>query len=363
MDRPPLVSIVMPVRNESAHLPRAFAAIETQSYPRDRIEILVVDGGSTDDTPDIVRRRMRADPRICLLGGPGVNTPAAMQLGIAAARGDVVAKVDGHGWVNERFVERAVATLVADESVGCVGPIIVPVAESSVERAIALARFSHLGVGGGVYTLEEREQDTDTVQCGVYRRSALVEAGGFDPELPFGEDEEANHRLRLAGWRIRLDPAMRFSYRVRPSIAALFRQYFRYGRARVAVVRRHPAFGRLKHAVPAILVLVLAGSPVLAAATDSWGVMAVTWIGYSLAVLVGAVYLAARAGFRRFDLVAVAIATLHIGYGLGSMRGLLDSAPNSGAEGGEGLRRAGMEDERVPDEAKPEEEDRQRGAG
>lgn len=362
MDPEPLVSIVMPVRNEAAHLARALDAIDAQTYPRHRIELLVVDGGSTDGTQAVVERRAEGDARIRLLGGPGVNTPAAMQLGIEAARGDIVAKVDGHGWVNERFVELAVGGLTSGDRIGCVGGIIEPVAQTDVERAIAIARFSRLGVGGGVYTLAERPQDTDTVQCGVYRRDALLDVGGFDPELPFGEDEEANFRVRRAGWRIRLEPSMRFRYRVRPSIGALFRQYFRYGRARVAVVRRHPSFGRVKHAVPAILVLVLAGSAVLAAATGAWGVMGAVWIGYGLAVLLGAWYLAARARFPRLDLVAVAIAALHLGYGLGSWRGLLDSGPDRRAQRGERLAGPGMEDQRVADQPQPEKEDRQSGA-
>jgi len=362
MDREPLVSIVMPVRNEAAHLARALDAIDAQTYPRDRIEVLVVDGGSTDGTVELVRERANRDPRVRLLGGRDVNTPAAMQLGIAAARGEIVAKVDGHGWVNGRFVELAVAELSGAERIGCVGGIIEPVAETDAERAIAIARFSRLGVGGGVYTLAERPQDTDTVQCGVYRRDALVAAGGFDPELAFGEDEEANFRLRRDGWRVRLEPGMRFRYRVRPRIGALLRQYFRYGRARVAVVRRHPAFFRLKHAAPGALVLALAISGLLGP-FGGWWWLGVLWIGYGLAVLIGGLALAARAGFRRPDLVALALVALHLGYGLGTLRGLVDSGPERRAQGGERVAGAGMEDEGVADQPQPEEEDRQRGPG
>jgi len=314
-------------------------------------------------TAELVHERAARDPRIRLLGGPGVNTPAAMELGIEAARGEIVAKVDGHGWVNARFVEAAVAGLQADERIGCVGGIIEPVAETDVERAIAIARFSRLGVGGGVYTLGERPQETDTVQCGVYRRDALVEAGGFDPELPFGEDEEANFRLRQHGWRIRLEPAMRFRYRVRPSIGALFRQYFRYGRARVAVVRRHPSFFRLKHAAPGALVLTLAVCAVVGLAGGWWWVASVVWIGYGLAVVSGALYLAARARFGRPDLVALALIALHLGYGLGTLRGLLDSGPQRGAQGSQRLAGAGVQDHRMADQAQPEQQDRQRGPG
>ena len=322
MQKQPVVSIVMPVRDEAAHLPVALDAIAAQTYPSHLVEIIVVDGGSTDGTLEMVRRRMRSDPRIRLLGGPGVNTPHAMELGTGAARGDLIAKVDGHGWINEEFLEIAVREMQADPTLGCVGGLIRPVASTTVERAIALARFSRLGVGGGVYTLSERTQDTDTVQCGVYRRQALAQAGGFDPALPFGEDEELNFRVRQEGWRIRLNPAMCFSYRVRPSIRSLFRQYSRYGGARVAVIRKHPSFFRAKHAAPAALVVGLAGGVVAAPFPGLRWLTAFVWGGYFALVATGSIVLAVRAGFRRADLVGLSLVALHIGYGVGSLRGI-----------------------------------------
>lgn len=322
MDKAPLVSIVMPVRNEGGHVATALDAINAQTYPASRLEILIVDGGSTDGTLELVRDRMRSDDRLRLLGGPNVNTPLAMELGISASAGELVAKVDGHGWINERFIEVAVRVMDAEPNVGCVGGIIEPIAATVVERAIAAARFSSLGVGGGVYTLSEVAQDTETVQCGVYRLIALEDAGGFDPRLPFGEDEELNYRLRKHGWRIRLDPDMRFRYRVRPSVRSLFRQYYRYGQARVAVVRKHPGFLKPKHAAPALLVVVLAGSALLAL-TPQWRVMGIApWVGYTSLITSGTGYLALSRRFARVDLLAVSLMALHIGYGLGTLAGI-----------------------------------------
>src|SRR5919109_1333574 len=232
----PLVSLVMPVLNEAEHLSTALDAIDRQTYPADRLELLIVDGGSTDHTLEFVQQRMKDDSRIRLLGGRGVNTPMAMNLGIEASTGDFIAKIDGHGWSDERFVDTAVTTMLVDETVGCVGGSIVPVAETTAERANAIARFSLLGVGSGIYTAPKRLHETETVQCGVYRRRAIIDAGGFDPSLPYGEDEEANYRVRQAGWKVLFNPGMPFHYRVRPSASALFRQYYRYGHARVAVV-------------------------------------------------------------------------------------------------------------------------------
>lgn len=322
MQQQPFVSIVMPVRNEAAHLRVALDAIAAQTYPANKIEIIVVDGGSTDGTQELVHERLVIDPRIRLLGGPGVNTPLAMELGSGAARGDLIAKVDGHGWINEDFLAAAVSELQADPTLGCVGGLIRPAAMTVVERAIALARFSRLGVGGGIYTVAAQSQETETVQCGVYRRQALTDAGGFDPDMPFGEDEELNFRIRQKGWRIRLNPEMRFSYRVRPSIRSLFRQYARYGRARVAVIRKHPSFFRAKHAAPAALVIGLAGGVLVAPFPGLRWLTALVWGGYFALVAGGSTMLSARARFRRVDLVGLSLVALHIGYGVGSLGGI-----------------------------------------
>jgi glycosyltransferase involved in cell wall biosynthesis len=313
----------MPVLNEAEHLSTALDAIDRQTYPADRLELLIVDGGSTDHTLEFVQQRMKDDSRIRLLGGRGVNTPLAMNLGIEASTGDFIAKIDGHGWIDERFVDTAVTTMLVDETVGCVGGSIVPVAETTAERANAIARFSLLGVGSGIYTAPKRLHETETVQCGVYRRRAIIDAGGFDPSLPYGEDEEANYRVRQAGWKVLFNPGMTFHYRVRPSASALFRQYYRYGHARVAVVRKHPAFFRLKHAIPGFLVAALAMSLPAVALGALRSVAIGLWGGYAAFVVSGGVVLAGSRRFSRPDLIALALAALHIGYGLGSLVGLV----------------------------------------
>jgi glycosyltransferase involved in cell wall biosynthesis len=317
-----IVSLVLPIKNEAAHLERSLEAIDRQTYPAERIEIIAVDGGSADGTLDILRDRQARDARIKILGGPGVNTPAAMNIGIEAARGSIVAKIDGHGWINDSVVADAVAILVRDADVGCVGGLVVPVADNDLERSVAYARFSVLGVGGGIYTASEQLQEADTVQCGVYRRQALVDAGGFDPDLVFGEDEEANYRLRTAGWRILLQPTMRFNYRVRPNPRELFRQYFRYGRARVAVVRKHPSFFSPKHAAPAtaVAILGLGGLALFDGRTRAAGLLA--WAAYLGAIAGGGLLLARKHRFARPDLIALALGALHVGYGIGTLVGL-----------------------------------------
>jgi succinoglycan biosynthesis protein ExoA len=329
----PRVSVVMPVRNERPYLPGAIEALQRQTLPRDEIEILVVDGGSSDGTTDYVLTAAREDPRISLYGGPGVNCPAGLNIGIRASRGAYVAKVDGHGFVNREFLETAVSYLQANPDVGCVGGVVVPIATTPTERANAVARFSRLGVGGGVYTAEATVQEFDTVQCGVYRREALEQAGGFDESLQFGEDEEANYRVRQAGWKIVLHPGMRYSYYIRPTLQGLFRQYRNYGEARAKVVLKHPAFLRLRHTIPAALVVALAASAVAAVVDRRTATaFALIWGGYLGIIAVSATVLSIRNHHRQPWRVAASLLALHLGYGVGSLRGLAGSVLRRGAQ-------------------------------
>ena len=313
------------MKDEADHLPAALRALQRQTYPAAAIEIVVVDGGSQDGSCELVRRFAESDPRIRLLGGPGVNCPVAMNLGIEASGGELIAKIDGHGYVDPEFIERAVDRLCADGRVGCAGGLIDPIATGPVGRANSIARFSVLGVGRGPYTTARTVQEVDTVQCGVYRREALEAAGGFDGGLQFGEDEELNYRVRGAGYTILFDPDMRFSYRVRPTLASLWRQYRNYGRARVKVVRKHPGFLRPKHAVPLALVCGLgaaAAAPLVSPRLRP--LCAVAAGGYAAVVLGGGLALSARERYSRPWLVSASLATLHLGYGVGSLQGIVD---------------------------------------
>jgi succinoglycan biosynthesis protein ExoA len=321
----PLVSVIVPMKDEADHLPAALRALQRQTYPAAAIEIVVVDGGSQDRSCEIVRRAAESDPRIRLLGGPGVNCPAAMNLGIEASGGELIAKIDGHGYVDPEFIERAVDRLCADPRVGCVGGLIDPISTGPVSRANSIARFSVLGVGAGAYTTSRKVQEVDTVQCGIYRRETLDAAGGFDDDLQFGEDEELNYRVRGAGYTIVFDPEMRFSYQVRPTLASLWRQYRNYGRARVRVVRKHPRFLRPKHTVPLALVCGLGAAAVAPLASPRLrSLSALAAGGYAAVVLGGGLALSARERYSRPWLVSASLATLHLGYGVGSLQGIVD---------------------------------------
>jgi glycosyltransferase involved in cell wall biosynthesis len=321
----PIVTIVIPTMNEAGYLGRAFDSLRAQAYPQDCLEILVVDGGSTDGTTSFVDEAARTDPRIRRLGGPGVNCPAALNIGITAARGSIVWYLGGHGEADPSFLDIGVGHLERDGQLGCVGGLIVPAGEGRTARANMIARFSTFGVGRSVYTTSQTEHDVDTVQWGAYRVDALRQAGLFDPELQYGEDEELNYRLRRSGFRILYDPLMRITYFARPTFRGLYRQYRNYGRARMRVLRKHPSFFRLKHVVPPATIVALLVAAVLPLILPAaWPLSALVIGGYALFIVAASLVLAARARFPYPHYILVSLLALHGGYGVGMLQGLGD---------------------------------------
>src|SRR5262249_48571306 len=215
-------------------------------------------------TPAAVAACARTDPRIRLLQNPGRFAAPAMNVGIAAARGEIVARVDGHAIVPPDFVARAVDALRRRPDVDCVSGALDTRGRTATGRAIAAAMSPIAGVGPARFrTGAPAEQLVDTVAFPVYRRSTLDRIGGFDEELVRNQDDELNLRLVRMGGLILLLPDLRIVYFCQSTLRGLARQYFEYGFWKVRVIQKHRRAASWRHLVPGALVGALAGGPLL----------------------------------------------------------------------------------------------------
>jgi succinoglycan biosynthesis protein ExoA len=322
----PAVSVVLPVRNEASFIERCLRSVLDQDYPADRMEVLVVDGMSTDGTRTEVRtllrqRGNRESPAVRILDNPAKVVPAAMNVALAAASGDVVVRVDGHAVLQPDYVRRCVDVLRTTGS-ACVGGAVETIGTGAVGRAIAAAQSSRFGVGGVAFrTGRQHAGVVDTVAFGTYPRAVLADVGGYDEELACNEDDELNFRLQQAGGRIWYDPSIRAQYFSRATLGRLWRQYYRYGLYKVLVARKRGGFASPRHLVPAVFVAATAASSLVAAARrDARWTLPV--LAPYAAALVAASYRSARRTGTRPDLVAIAFVTLHVAYGSGFLGGL-----------------------------------------
>ena len=198
------MSLIVPVLNEEGTIAACLAALQEQTYPKDRLEIIVADGGSRDATRRIVSEMARADSRIRLVENPGRSTAAGLNVGINQTRGSIVGAISGHSVPSSEYVERAVEAL---ERTGAwaVGGIIERAGRNPVQRAIARATASPFGVGNSTYNYAQTGMYVEGVFPGMWPRWVFDRVGLFDSTVPTNEDNELSHRILEAGGRIWLD--------------------------------------------------------------------------------------------------------------------------------------------------------------
>ncbi|HYM14039.1 MAG TPA: glycosyltransferase family 2 protein [Dehalococcoidia bacterium] len=317
----PFVTAIVPVRNEARYIERCLYTLARQDYPRERFEVLVVDGRSDDATRPIVSRfAAESMLDLALLDNPRRKTAAGLNIGLEAARGDVIVRVDGHAAVAPDFVRRSVSALI-ESGADCVGGVIESEGDTYAGRAIAIAMASRFGVGGAAFRVGGRGA-ADTVAFGAYRRDVFDRIGRFTETIDRGEDDEFNYRLRDAGGTIVLVPGIHARYTVRGGFGGLWRQYFGYGRAKPEVLRRHPSQARLRQLAPAALVLALAAA-IARAVSGSAAPLRALAVVYTGAATIVSLALASQRRWRYLPLLPIAFACLHLSYGLGFIAGLM----------------------------------------
>jgi cellulose synthase/poly-beta-1,6-N-acetylglucosamine synthase-like glycosyltransferase len=303
-----------------------------RQYDQNRYEILVVDGMSNDRTREIVSEFAAANPTIPVrvVDNPRRDIPAALNLGIQHATGDVIVRMDAHSLPSENYVRHCVQ-LLNDSNVAVVGMPwrIQPGADSSVAQAIALAVSHPFGIGDAKYRLASTNgtKPVDTVPFGVFRKSLWEKLGGFNEELLANEDYDFNYRARLAGGKVMLDGSGHCDYFARPTLKALASQYFRYGKWKAQMVKLHPRSIKLRHLVAPAFVLALVLTALLSPwwTPAAWAFLAVV-LAYAVLAFMCAVVLARRG--RNYKLVFVTplvFLVLHVSWGTSFLLGLIRS--------------------------------------
>ena len=251
----PVVSLILPIRNEAEYILATLQSITHQDYPLDRMEILVVDGMSTDSTRNIVENFIHANPALNLemLVNPKKIVPPALNIGIKQSTGEYILWLSGHSELPEYYVSTVVEYLQRGD-VQNVGGQVVPVGRTYLERAIAMAISSPFFIGNSYFRYGEEERLVDTVFPGAFPREIFDEVGYFDEELVRHQDYDFNLRLRNAGGKILYVPNLKVKYFPRSSMRALFKQYFQYGVWKVRVTQKSRQAFRIRHLAPTTLV-------------------------------------------------------------------------------------------------------------
>lgn len=320
----PLVSIIMPVRNEAAFIKRSLGAVLAQDYPHDRIEVLIADGISTDHTREIISQlSATADIPVVVIDNPAGIVSTGLNAALKQVRGEIVVRVDGHTTIAPDYVSQCVRALHCSGADN-VGGRMNAVHTEPFGQAVALATSTPFGVGGARFHYSNKEEEVDTVYMGTWPCSVFERIGLFDEELVRNQDDEFNYRLREAGGRILLCPSITCKYYSRSTPDSLWRQYYQYGFWKVRVMQKHPRQMQARQFVPPAFVGTLFGAALLAPFLRA-GRFLVTIVAlcYLLANLAASGWIAQKQGWRHLPLLPVVFATLHLSYGLGFLVGLV----------------------------------------
>jgi GT2 family glycosyltransferase len=320
----PLVSIVVPCRNEVEYIRPLLDSIVATDYPHDRLEVLVVDGMSDDGTRDVIATYARRYPAIRLLDNPKRITPHALNLGITGARGAIIMRMDAHAYYPPNYVPDLVDWLerTGAEYIGGAW-VTLPGDTTPMARAIAAVLAHRFGIGDSRYRLGTNQvREVDTLPFGCFRRELFERLGLFDEELARNQDEEFSFRVLRAGGRILLVPGVVCSYYARRSLRQVARMFYQYGLFKPLVALKIGKIMTLRQVVPAAFLLSVLLTVLAAPWVDAARVLGVVILGTYFAVMGTCAFALGWRHGARVGLAAAAVfPVVHVCYGCGFLRG------------------------------------------
>lgn len=328
VDELPRLTVIVPCRNEERFIAQCLNSVLRNDYPEDRLEIVVVDGMSTDASWPIIRKYAEQYPFVKTLRNRQKITPAGLNLGIASATGEIICRIDAHACVAPDYLHNCVERLRNDDADNVGGAMRTLAGNSSVAaRCIALCMSHRFGAGNSLFrTGSEKARYTDTVFGGCFRKDVFTRIGVFNERLPRSQDIEFNQRLRKSGGKILLDPAIKCDYFASPDLQSFFKHNFHDGVWSILPFAYSDVLPvRWRHLVP----LAFVATTMAFAALGSWfspfwwlfmaeiTVYAIVSVAFSIGVSV------AQGAPSFLLMMPLVFAIRHFAYGFGSVCGAM----------------------------------------
>lgn len=316
-----MFSIVIPCRNEASFIAECLDSILSNGYPLDKLEIIIADGNSTDESLSIIEEYAQNNACIKWLKNEKQFTPFGLNLGIRESTGDYVMILGAHASLDHGYLQKCVELFRAIPEASCIGGYVNHIPENPLSSAIAKAMSHPFGVGNAHFRTGRHEGFVDTVAFGTYRKEVFEITGLFDEDLVRNQDDEFSFRMLQKGMKIFLSSKLTSRYIVRSSYSKLFRQYYQYGYWKVFVNRKHKTLTTVRQIIPAAFVSFLFVGFLLSIALPAlfWFYGAALLVYLTTSILVSISISKNVREFRRLPLVFF---ILHFSYGRGYLAGI-----------------------------------------
>jgi cellulose synthase/poly-beta-1,6-N-acetylglucosamine synthase-like glycosyltransferase len=316
-------SIIIPTYNEQDYIANCIESILNQNYDKELIEIVIVDGNSSDNTLSIIRGYQQKHPCIKLKENPGRRTPQSLNIGIKESKGDAVIILGAHTTLDKDFIFYNNKYL-AELNVKVTGGTQINKGLNFMQHIIGLAMENPFAMASAPYRWSKKEQFVDTVVYAAYKREIFNEVGFFEENFTISEDAEFNWRIRKAGYKIFFSPKIKSYYYPRKNLKKFIFQMFRYGILRVNVLKKHLSAFKLSHIVPPFFVVILITLFVLMLISKISPVYFFIFIvGYFVVNVIGIIYKSYKESTLYLLILPLIIFLMHFTWGLGFIVGLI----------------------------------------
>ena len=317
----PTVSVVIAMYNEEKFIERCLQSIIDQDYPSDKFNIVIIDGGSTDRSKEIVCEMMNKFDNLVLLDNPQRKIAIAFNIGIYHSSNDIIALMSAHAIAQNNYISLCVKHL-KETGAANVGGIMDTQGSGLWGECIATGTSSPFGIGNSKHRYSDQSGYDDAGWPGAFWRMTLLEMNGFDESLGLNEDDDLNYRLVKAGYKIFHTPEIKTVYFSRSSLLRLWKQYFKYGFWKIPVIRKYGSFTSFRHFVPSLFVIVTVCLILNAIYSQNYlYISLILGIYFSIAIF-NSIFIAWRESKFRFLLLPLIYFILHFSYGIGFIAGL-----------------------------------------
>lgn len=261
MEKYPFVSALLVTRNEQAYIEQAMLSLINQTYPKNKYEIVVVDGESTDNTlqmiASLIKQYKTLDFDIRIINNPKRILAAGWNLGIKDAKGEFVVRIDAHAVASPNFIEKSVETMMTVQDAACVGGKLTTKSLDGDENVVSMVLSSPFGVGNSSFRVSDTAGYADTAVYGLYKKDIFNQVGFFNELYVRNQDIELHSRIKTAGGKFYFNPEISSVYYSRTTIKKMVKQAFGNGEWNMVLLKNQNSALSLRHLIPFAFVLFL----------------------------------------------------------------------------------------------------------